>query len=77
MGAYLTFEYDRIGDILYIGKTKSYPEQESEELDFGLVVRRNPETGDIENLEILGFSERAAEGEVFRLPVFADFHVAI
>ncbi len=76
MDARLTVEYDRKGDILYLGKTAPYPEQDSEELDFGLVVRRNPKTGEIENLEILGFSRRVASGETFELPVLADFRFA-
>jgi hypothetical protein len=38
----LTVEYDKGGDILYLGKTKSYPEQDSEELDYGVVARLNP-----------------------------------
>ena len=35
MDTSLTVEYDKAGDILYLGKTKSYPEQDSEELDYG------------------------------------------
>jgi hypothetical protein len=31
----LTVEYDKTGDILYLEKTKCYPEQESEELGYG------------------------------------------
>lgn len=53
MEARLIVEYDRTGDILYIGKTTPYPEQESEELDYGMVARLNPQSGEVENLEIL------------------------
>ena len=52
----LTVEYDKTGDILYLGKTKPYPEQDSEELGYGVVARLNPKTRDLENLEILFFS---------------------
>jgi hypothetical protein len=76
MNERLTMEYDRTGDILYLGKIKPYAEQESEELEFGIIARRNPETGEIENLEILSFSERSASGKVFELPVFAEFRSA-
>ncbi len=62
MDAKLSFEYDREGDILYINKRPPYPEQESEEIDYGIVARLNPSTGEIENLEILFFKE-AAVGE--------------
>lgn len=74
MDAQLTVEYDRTGDILYLGKTSPYPEQESEEIDYGVVVRLNPKTGEIENLEVLFFSQRVASGETLRLPIFAEFH---
>ena len=33
MAAELVVEYDRTGDILYLGKTAPYPEQESEEVE--------------------------------------------
>ena len=69
-------EYDRTGDILYLGKIKPYAGQEPEELDFGVIARRNPTTGEIENLQILSFSVRAADGKVFELPVIAEFHPA-
>lgn len=71
----LTVEYDKDGDILYLGKTKPYPEQESEELDYGVIARLNPLTHDLENLEILFFSSRVAKGETVQLPVTAEFHL--
>ena len=73
MEARLIIEFDREGDILHIGKVAPYAEQDSHELDYGLVARRNPNTGEIENLEILFFSKRAADGGVLRLPVLAEF----
>ena len=75
MAAQLTVEYDRVGDILYLGKTSPYPEQESEELDYGVVARMNPESGEVENLEILFFSARVSSGKVLQLPVFAEFRL--
>ena len=71
----LTVEYDKVGDILYLGKTKPYPEQESKELDYGVVARLNPQTRDLENVEILFFSIRVAKGETIHLPVTAEFHL--
>ena len=44
MEAQLIVEYDRTGDILYLGKTPPYPEQESEEIDYGVVARLNPQS---------------------------------
>lgn len=71
----LTVEYDKSADILYLGKTKPYAAQESEELDYGVIARLNPQTHDLENLEILFFSSRVAKGEAVQLPVTAEFHL--
>ncbi|MBI3450058.1 MAG: DUF2283 domain-containing protein [Acidobacteria bacterium] len=75
MEAPLTVEYDKVGDILYINKCSPYAEQESDELEYGVVARLNPTSRDVENLEILFFSRRIANGETLRLPVLADFHL--
>ena len=75
MEAQLIVEFDRKGDILYLGKTAPYAEQETEELDYGVVARFNPHTRDVENLEVLFFSKRLASGEVLRLPILAEFHL--
>lgn len=75
MDAQLTLEYDRTGDILCVGKTAPYPEQESEEPDYGVIARLNPKTGEIENLEILFFSARVASGEGLKLPIIAEFRL--
>ena len=74
MGTKLRFKYDREGDILYIEKCAPYPEQESEELGDEVIARLNPQTGDIENLEVLFFSTRLLRNELFELPVSAELH---
>ena len=76
MAAELVVEYDRTGDILYLGKTAPYPEQESEEVEYGIIARTNPQSGEVENLEILFFSKRLEKGEAFRLPIAAEFHLS-
>ena len=53
MATKLIFKYDRGADILYINKTSPYPEQESEEVGDDVIVRLNPKTGDVENVEII------------------------
>ncbi len=68
----LSFQYDRTGDILYVSKCPPYPEQESEELGDDVVARLNPQTGEIESLEILFFSTRLIRGDLFELPVSVD-----
>jgi len=77
MEAKLTFKYDREGDILYINKRLSYAEQESEELDDGVIARLNPATGEIESLEVLFFSTRLLRTDLFELPVTADLRLVV
>lgn len=77
MAAPLIVEYDVAGDILYLGKTKPYAEQSSEEVDYGVVARLNPHSHEIENLEILFFSARAKKSGGLELPVLADFSLPL
>lgn len=76
MEAKLTFQYDRVGDILYINKCPPYPEQESEELGDDVVARLNPKTGEVENLEVLFFSTRLLRSELLELPILAELHLS-
>ncbi|MDE0086460.1 MAG: DUF2283 domain-containing protein [Candidatus Poribacteria bacterium] len=72
----LTFQYDRDVDILYINTCEPYPEQESEELDDEIIARFNPDTGEIENLEVLFFSTRLLREELFQLPIAARLQLS-
>lgn len=76
MGTKLSFRYDRNADILYVNTRLPYAEQESEELDDGVIVRINPTTGEIENLEILFFSTRLLRNNLLELPIKADLRIA-
>ena len=76
MAEKLTFHYDRVGDILYISKRPPYKEQDSEELGDEVVARLNPETGEVESLEILFFTTRLLRSESFELPVDAAIRLA-
>lgn len=76
MDTKLSFKYDREADILYIDKVKPYSDQESEELGDDVIVRLNPQTGEIENLEVLFFSTRLLRKEWFELPIDANLHRA-
>ena len=75
MEAKLSFKYDREGDILYINKRSPYGEQECEELGDDVIARLNPETGEVENLEVLFFSTRLLRSDLFELPVSADLRL--
>lgn len=75
MGTKLTFRYDREADILHIDKRPPYAEQESEELGDDVVVRLNPQNGEIENLEVLFFSARLLRQELLEIPVEAHLRM--
>ena len=77
MAQRLIFRYDKIGDILYVDKCRPYPEQESEMLDDEIIVRLNPDTDEVEALEILWFKKRLDAGEDLVLPLDAHLHLAV
>lgn len=56
--------------VLHIDRRPPY--QESEELGDEVIARMNPETGEIENLEILFFSPRRLRSDLLAMPVGAD-----
>jgi uncharacterized protein YuzE len=72
----LTFRYDKVGDILYVDICPPYAEQESEEVGDEIIARMNPDSGAIENLEILFFSKRMNEESRFELPITAALRLA-
>jgi uncharacterized protein YuzE len=72
----LSFNYDREADILHIDKRPPYSEQQSEELKDEVIARLNPDTGAVENLEVLFFSTRLPRTDLFELPVSADLRLA-
>ena len=65
----LKIHYERIGDILYVDKCSPYSEQESDEIGHEIIARFNPDSGAIENLEVLFFSKRLMESETLELPI--------
>ena len=76
MEARLKFRYDREADILHIDKCPPYAAQESEEFGDEVIARINPNTGDVENLEVLFFSTRLLPNDMFELPVTASLRLA-
>jgi uncharacterized protein YuzE len=75
MDTKLSFHYDRDADILYINTRAPYGEEESEELNDETIARLNPETGNVEGLEVLFFSTRLSRGGDFDLPISADLRL--
>lgn len=77
MAEKLVFKYDQVGDVLYINKCAPYAEQESEEIGDEMIARLNPVSGEVENLEILFFSQRLLnENFLLELPVIANLRLA-
>ena len=75
MAERLIFRYDSEGDILHIDKVEPYTEQESEELDDNVIARLNPDTGKVENLDIMFFSSRLLSANFLEIPVQADLNL--
>jgi uncharacterized protein YuzE len=75
MAEKLTFRYDREADILYIDKRPPYPQQETEELGDDVIARLNPDSGEVENLEVLFFSTRLLRSDLLELPVSANLRL--
>ncbi|MGF1481926.1 MAG: DUF2283 domain-containing protein [Cyanophyceae cyanobacterium] len=73
----LIVNYDRIGDILYIDTVKPYEEQELEHRDDDVITRHNPETDEVEGVEIPFFQERLKDSNVLELDIAADFRLAV
>jgi len=68
MAEKMIFKYDREADILYINKRAPYPGQESQELGDDVIARFNPDTGEVENVEVLFFSTRLLRSDSFEIP---------
>jgi uncharacterized protein YuzE len=77
MAEKLVFRYDKIGDIMYVEKCRPYAEQDSDEIGDEVVARLNPETGEVEGLEILAWSKRMEAGETVDLPIASELRLAV
>jgi uncharacterized protein YuzE len=77
VGEKLTFRYDKVGDIMYVEMCSPYAEQESDEIGDEIVARFNPQTGEVESLEILFWSRRLEAGEDVSLPIEAHLRLAV
>ena len=79
MAKSLTFEYDKVGDILSvtIDGVCPYPAQESDYLgDDDVVVSFNLDTGEVERLEILFFNARMQKEGRLDLDLTPDAEIA-
>jgi uncharacterized protein YuzE len=76
MAEKLNFTYDRDSDVLYLSSRPQYAEQDSEELEDEVIARLNPDTGEVEGIEVLFFSTRLLRSTVVELPVSAYLRLA-
>ena len=77
MAGKLTIHYDRVEDILRIEKLPPYPEQGTEQIDEGIVVRLNPNTHEVEGVEIKSYFDRISSGDSIELPLAADLRLSM
>ena len=77
MAAEIIISYDQVGDILTIDQCRPYGGQDEDEIDEGIVVRTNQETGQIENLYILYFNSRMSKEGTIHLPVDANIRPSL
>jgi hypothetical protein len=76
MGAELRIEYQEDADVLIISKCPSYIGQDEDEIDDLVCGRMNPETGDIEYVEIVFFKARLEKEGTVVLPIDATLRLA-
>ncbi len=69
MATKLIFEYDRIGDILFVGKCRPYSGQETDEIDDSVVAKLHPQTDVVECVHILFLSTHILATDPFRLNI--------
>ena len=69
MESKLTFQYDRIGDILSIGIRPPYLGQDSDEIYDSVVARLHPQTDLVESIDILFLSTQILSQDPFRLKI--------
>ena len=77
MESSLIIRYDQEGDILHIDKRKPYAGQDSDEIGEEMIARFNPDTGEVENIEILFFTARLRKDPNLELPLSADLRLAV
>ena len=69
MATDLTFRHDVIGNIMIIEKCRPYAEQDSDEIGLSVVGWMNPDTGEVESLEILSYSHLILSRDPIRLDI--------
>lgn len=53
----LSIFYDKEADVLYISEGEPLPDDDSEEIDAGIAIRKNPKTGEIRGLTVVSLTK--------------------
>lgn len=61
----LKFDYDDIGDILYIEKVPPSADQDAVQLAYNIVARTNRQTHAVESVEVLFFTRWLVKNQQF------------
>ena len=69
MAEKLIFEYDRIGDMLFIRQRLPYRGQETDEIADSVVAKLNPQTDVVECVHIMFLSTQILSHDPFRLNI--------
>ena len=72
----LVFDYDEAADVLYISNPTSNINPVGEMNDEGIIVRKNPETGEICGITILDFTKRTKKGHGIPTHLHAQWQAA-
>lgn len=73
--SHLTIKYDQTGDTLTLEQRPLHPAQNRREICEGVSARLNPETDEIESLEIRRFKARVEQDSEIVLPINATFRL--
>lgn len=79
MASRITLEWDREGDILYIHSGLPVTaEQETDFIEDDIVVRYDPETGEVVRIDVLSFSRNFHKlGDRLQLPIFGKLSIPV
>lgn len=69
MAEKLIFEYDRIGDMLFIRQRPPYRGQETDEIADSVIAKLNPQTDVVECVHIMFLSAQILSHDPFRLNI--------
>lgn len=71
----MRFYFDQEADVLYLSKGKPLKQDSSKEIGEDMVMRFNPNTGEVTGLTILNFTKRTSKKPAdYNLPFEVELH---